>query len=118
MLARNSLTVVIAILVGAWVATTAQAQSGALTLAKKDSGTEQIIIQKMPQQQSRIRRLLLRLFGKAGSKTQPTTGSEVVTGPKGKMAELEKRLSKLGAKVTKLRENWNHLLCGASRMLP
>ena len=109
MLARNSLTVVIAILVGAWVATTAQAQSGADT-AKKDSGTEQIIIQKMPQQQSRIRRLLLRLFGKAGSKTQPTTGSEVVTVPKGKMAELEKRLSKLGAKVTKLRENWNHLL--------
>jgi hypothetical protein len=91
------------------LAAPASAQTTA-NAGNKDAGSEQIIISHQPEQQSRVRKLLSRLFGKAKREKLETTGSEVVSVPKGKSAWLEKRLQQLGAKVTKLRENWNHVL--------
>ena len=52
----------------------------------------------------------LDYFGKAKSDKLETTGSEVLSVPKEKSAWLKKRLEQLGAKVIRLRENWNHIL--------
>ena len=72
--------------------------------AKQETQTEQVIISHDPGQQSQVRKLLSRLFGKTKSEKLQTTGSEVVSVPKGKSSMLEKRLERLGAKVTRLRE--------------
>jgi Metallo-peptidase family M12 len=87
----------------------ALAQTGT-GVAKQDADNEQVIISNPPEQQSRVRKLLSRLFGNAKRETLKTTGSEVMSVPKGKSAGLEKQLERLGAKVTRLRENWNHIL--------
>jgi hypothetical protein len=76
----------------------------------KDTGKEQIIVSGTPEQQSRMRKLLNRLFGDAKTEKLKNSGSEVLSVPKEQSSALQKRLEKLGAKVTKLRENWNHLL--------
>jgi hypothetical protein len=86
--------------------------------AKKDAGSEQIIVSNPPEQQSRVRKLLSRLLGKTKTEKLKTTGSEVVSVPKGKSAWLEKRLERVGAKVTRLRENWNHILMRPKEDVP
>jgi peptidyl-Asp metalloendopeptidase len=86
--------------------------------AKKDVGSEQIIVSNPPEQQSRVRKLLSRLLGKTKTEKLKTTGSEVVSVPKGKSAWLEKRLERVGAKVTRLRENWNHILMRPKEDVP
>jgi hypothetical protein len=91
------------------VCSSALAQQGT-TPAKKGPETEQVVITPgSEQQQSRVRRFLDGLRGK---KTEPsgTPDTEVVTVPKGKLEWVEKRLQALGAKVTRLKENWNHIL--------
>ena len=87
----------------------ALAQSQADT-AKKDGANEQIIITNKPAHQSRVREFLARVLGKIKGEKLETTGSEVWSVPKEKAEEVKKRLEKLGAKVTKLHENWNHIL--------
>jgi hypothetical protein len=82
----------------------------AVEAAKKDAGTEQVIITHTPGQQSRVRTWLSKVFGKNKSDKLDTTGSEVWAVPKEKSAWLTKRLERLGSKVTRLRENWNHIL--------
>ena len=77
---------------------------------KKEAGSEQIIVSGTPEQQSRVRKLLSRLFGEAKTDKLKNSGSEVMSVPKEQSGALQKRLEKLGAKVTKLREDWNHLL--------
>ena len=79
------------------------------TDAAKADQTERVIIGNA-QKRSRIHALLSRLFGKPNTETLATTGSEVVTIPKSKVEFLEKRLKQVGAKLTRLRENWNHIL--------
>ena len=78
--------------------------------AAKEAQTEDVIVSGKPEQKSRVRQALDRLLGKTESKKLETTGSEVVSLPKEKAAELKKRLEKLGAKVTTLRKDWNHIL--------
>lgn len=78
--------------------------------AKKDAASEQVIVTHDPGQQSRVRKLLARLFGKAKSEKLETTGSEVWSVPKDKAGSFEKRLKQVGAKVTRLSENWNRIL--------
>ena len=63
-----------------------------------------------PRSGSKVRDFFSRHFGKAKGDKLETTGSEVMSVPKEKSAWLKKRLEKLGAKVTTLRENWNHIL--------
>ena len=71
--------------------------------------TEQVIITHAPEQQSRVRRFLDKMLGRKAEKSG-TPDAEVVTVPKGKLEWVEKRLKTLGAKVTRLKENWNHIL--------
>ena len=78
--------------------------------ANKDTGKEQIIVSGTPEQHSRVHKLLDRLFGNTGTEKLKNSGSEVLSVPKEQSSALQKRLEKLGAKVTRLRENWNHLL--------
>lgn len=91
------------------IAVPAHAQTGTAA-DKKDAASEQIIITNPPAQGSRGRKLLSRLFGKSKGEKLDTTGSEVWSVPKKDSARMTKRLERLGAKVTKLRENWNHIL--------
>ena len=87
--------------------TLAQTGAGA---AKKDAGNEQVIITNKPAHDSRVRDFLSRHFGKTKGDKLETTGSEVWSIPKEKSDAIKKRLERLGAKVTRLRENWNHVL--------
>jgi hypothetical protein len=80
--------------------------------AKDAAVNERVIITNMPQHKSRVREFLKRLLGKASAAKAKleVTGSEVWTVPKGKFSGLQKRLGRLGSKVIKLGENWNHIL--------
>ncbi|MEZ0304028.1 MAG: M12 family metallo-peptidase [Hyphomicrobiaceae bacterium] len=86
--------------------------------AAKEAQTEDVIVSGKPEQKSRVRQALDRLLGKTESKKLETTGSEVISLPKEKAAELKKRLEKLGAKVTTLRKDWNHILHPAKKDTP
>ena len=109
--ARATLTITAAPWLALCVLAPALAQTASGT-AKPDAGSEHVIIKHAPEQQSRVRALISRLFGKAKPETRKldTTGTEVVVVPKGKSAWFEKSLQQLGAKVTRLGEDWNHLL--------
>lgn len=87
----------------------ALAQTGG-DAAKKKAAQEQVIVTKPPAHEPKIRKALERLFGKSKGEKLETTGSEVWSVPKEKADAVKKRLEKLGAKVTRLRENWNHIL--------
>ena len=95
----------------------AHAQTGAAA-AKTDAGSEEIVISGEGDQQSRVRRLLSRLLGKPKTEKLETTGSEVVSVPKAKATWLAKHLEAAGAKVTRLRENWNHILTRPKERVP
>jgi peptidyl-Asp metalloendopeptidase len=95
----------------------AHAQTGAAA-AKTDGGSEEIVISGKGKEQSRVRRLLSRLLGKPKTEQLETTGSEVVSVPKGKATWLARRLEAAGAKVTRLRENWNHILTRPKERVP
>jgi hypothetical protein len=94
----------------------AHAQAG--TPAKTDGASEEIVISGKGKEQSRVRRLLSRLLGKPKTEKLETTGSEVVSVPKAKATWLTKRLEAAGAKVTRLRENWNHILAQPKERVP
>ncbi len=85
----------------------AQTEPGA---PKEDAANESIIIKNMAAHKSRVRSLLSRLLGTAKGDRLETTGSEVWSVPKDKSAMMKKRLERLGAKVVRLRENWQHIL--------
>ena len=80
--------------------------------------SEQIIISNKPEQQSRVRKLVTRLLGRMKTEKLKITDSEVVSVPKGKSAWFKKRLERAGAKVTRLRENWNHILTWPKERMP
>ena len=91
------------------------AAPGVPALAQQATGpakappTEQVIITHTPEQQSRVRRFLDKMLGRKAGKSG-TPDAEVVTVPKGKLEWVEKRMKAFGAKVTRLKENWNHIL--------
>jgi peptidyl-Asp metalloendopeptidase len=85
---------------------------------KADEGSEQVIVTSKPGHRSRVRELISQLKAKTKGRKLETTGSEVVSVPKGKAAWLEKRLERIGAKVTRLRENWNHILMRPKEEVP
>src|SRR5215472_5353710 len=77
---------------------------------KPDPDIEHVIISNAPEHTSRIHALISRLFGKSKTEKLGTTASEVVSIPKRKIEFLEQRLKQVGAKVTRLRENWRQIL--------
>lgn len=97
-----------AILLALCVSAPALAQSA--SASGEGAETEQVIVTQPTARQSRVRSFLSRFFGKSKSSQLETTGSEIVTVPKKQSTWLTKRLTALGAKVTRLRENWNHIL--------
>jgi hypothetical protein len=84
----------------------------AATPGVQGPATEQVIITDMPKHQSRVRAFLKRILGRASSAKAKLeiTRSEVWTVQKKKIARFEARLHRLGAKVIRLGENWNHIL--------
>ena len=83
---------------------------GGVEVASKEAASEQVIITHMPAEKSRLRKLLQKLLGRSKGSSLETTNSEVVSVPKAQTSRLRKRLEALGAKVIKLRENFNHIL--------
>src|SRR5262245_31855843 len=83
--------------------------------ARQDGDTssaaeERLIITKMSDRKARIREALSKLLGRDKSRNLETSGSEVWSVPKEKAGAISKRAEALGAKVIRVRENWNQLL--------
>jgi hypothetical protein len=91
------------------------AAQGTAPVAEKAADTDRLIISEMPERGSRLHRLMSRLFGRAKKRILGLTRSEVWHVPKGQSQRLTERLVNLGIKVTKLRENWNHILMRHTR---
>jgi Metallo-peptidase family M12 len=89
------------------VATPAPAQSPPPAPAP---ATEKVIISAPPQHGSRLRAALAKLVGKDRREKLGATKSEVWTIAQGRVERLRARFKQLGVKVTKLREDWNHIL--------
>jgi hypothetical protein len=69
-----------------------------------------VIISKMPERKGPIYALLKKLFCKNNGAVTGISNSEVWSMPQGQAGRITKRLEALGMKVTKLREDWNHIL--------
>jgi len=72
--------------------------------------TETVIISQMPQRRGPIYTLLKKLFCKNDGAVTGASNSEVWSVPQGQTSRIAKRLEALGMKVTRLREDWNHIL--------
>jgi hypothetical protein len=106
--------VLLALSLGPGLAPQALAQGGSPSgkAAEKaaQGPSETVIISKMPERKGPIYSLLKRLFCKNEGAVTGEAGSEVWSVPQGQTSQLTKRLEALGMKVTKLAEDWNHLL--------
>jgi peptidyl-Asp metalloendopeptidase len=91
------------------VASTSAPAQGVERVAKPDAASEKVIID-MPQRRARIYALLTRVLGKAKGEKLRVTQSEVWSVPRSRLGHLVQRLKLLGCKVTRLREDWNHVL--------
>jgi hypothetical protein len=109
-LARIVAPVAGAAMVALCIISPALAQTTPATPAKPEATHEQIVITHTPAQRSRVRDALSRLLGKTKGDTLGTTGSQVLSVPKEKSEAVKKRLERLGAKVTRLQEKWDHIL--------
>ena len=98
-----------AVLLALWACAPVLAQTNPQG-GKPEPEIEHVIISNAPEHTSRIHALISRLFGKSKTERLSTTASEVVSVPKHKVELLEQRLKQVGAKVTRLRENWRHIL--------
>jgi len=98
-----------AVLLALWACAPVLAQTNPQG-GKPEPEIEHVIITNAPEHTSRIHALISRLFGKSKTERLSTTASEVVSVPKHKVELLEQRLKQVGAKVTRLRENWRHIL--------
>jgi hypothetical protein len=78
--------------------------------APKEAESEQVIVTSPAGQESKVRGLLSRLKGKMAKRRLETTGSDVWSLPKARAEAMKKRLERMGAKVTRLKENWHHIL--------
>ena len=72
--------------------------------------TDTVIISQMPERKGPIYALLKKLFCKNNGGVTGSANSEVWSMPQGQTSRVSKRLEALGMKVTKLREDWNHIL--------
>src|SRR5262249_32781453 len=72
--------------------------------------TDTVIISNMPERKGVIYSLLKRLFCHNNGAVTGVSNSEVWSVPRGHTGRVSKWLESLGMKVTRLREDWNHLL--------
>src|SRR5262249_54978206 len=69
-----------------------------------------VIISNMPERKGVIYTLLKKLFCHNNGAVTGVSNSEVWSVPRGQTSRVSKWLEGLGMKVTRLREDWNHLL--------
>ena len=86
------------------------AQKSADKGAQAAGQTDTVIISKMPERKGPIYSLLKKLFCKNNGAVTGATNSEVWSVPQGQTSRISKRLEALGMTVTKLAEDWNHIL--------
>jgi peptidyl-Asp metalloendopeptidase len=72
--------------------------------------TDMVIISNMPERKGVLYTLLKKLFCHNNGAVTGVSNSEVWSVPKGHTGRVSKWLESLGMKVTRLREDWNHLL--------
>ena len=84
-------------------------QSGSADKGGQTS-SDMVIISNMPERKGPIYNLLKRLFCKNNGAVTGAANSEVWSVPQGQTNRVSKWLEGLGMKVTKLREDWNHIL--------
>ena len=84
-------------------------QSGAADKGSQTS-SDMVIISNMPERKGPIYNLLKRLFCKNNGAVTGAANSEVWSVPQGQTSRVSKWLEGLGMKVTKLRDDWNHIL--------
>jgi peptidyl-Asp metalloendopeptidase len=105
--------VLLVVVVVAFFTAAAWAQ-GAPTRAEKNAQasrpTDTVIISNMPERKGPIYTLLKKLFCKNDGAVTGAANSEVWSVPQGQTSRVSKWLERLGMKVTKLREDWNHIL--------
>jgi peptidyl-Asp metalloendopeptidase len=88
----------------------AQKQKDAAESTRVPEPVDTVIISKMPERKGPIYALLKKLFCKNNGAVTGISNSEVWSMPQGQTGPIAKRLEALGMKVTKLREDWNHIL--------
>ena len=105
---------VLLVVVGVAFFTATAWSQGAPTRAEKNaqaSGpTDTVIISNMPERKGPIYTLLAKLFCKNTGAVTGAENSEVWSVPQGQTSRVSKWLERLGMKVTRLREDWNHIL--------
>jgi peptidyl-Asp metalloendopeptidase len=69
-----------------------------------------LIISKMPERKGPIYAILKKLLCKHKGAVTGISNSEVWSTPQGQAGRISKQLEALGMNVTKLREDWNHIL--------
>lgn len=77
---------------------------------KREQVTDRVIISNLPEQKSRIRSLLSTYLGNAGGDKLGVTQSEVWSVPRSLLARLSQTLKVFGCTVTRLGDDWNHIL--------
>jgi hypothetical protein len=77
---------------------------------KREQVTDRVIISNLPEQKSRIRSLLSTFLGNAGGNKLGVTQSEVWSVPRSLLARLSQTLRVFGCTVTRLGDDWNHIL--------
>ena len=91
-------------------AQSAAAQKSAEKSAQAPGPTDTVIISKMPERKGPIYSILKKLFCRNEGAVTGASNAEVWSVPQGQTSRVSKRLEALGIKVTKLREDWNHIL--------
>ena len=89
-------------------------EAGRPETGRSDKGgqapTDMVIISNMPERKGPIYNLLKKLFCKNNGAVTGAANSEVWSVPQGQTNRVSTWLERLGMKVTKLREDWNHIL--------
>jgi peptidyl-Asp metalloendopeptidase len=88
----------------------AQGGSGARPGEERAASSDTVIITKMPERKGPVYALLKRFLCKHNSAVAGAPGSEVWSVPQGQTSRISKQLQALGMKVTRLKEDWNHIL--------
>jgi hypothetical protein len=88
----------------------ALAQPPAGTISKSATHERVIVTGMTGQKKSRVHGLLSKLLRKAEGHSLAMSGAESWSVPKAKASRIAKRLKRLGHKVIRLGENWNHVL--------
>ena len=85
-------------------------QKGAEKGAQAAGPHDTMIISKMPERKGPIYTLLKKLFCKSNGAVTGAPDAEVWSVPQGNTSRISRQLEALGMKVTKLAEDWNHIL--------